>query len=151
MSCDLNVYSSFEKFFIENHPNRNCIDFPSWWQINGESFKKYLSELYFDIYSFEWDEVINFFGMYEKIDYIYEFDLGYSKYWHMFISFLIYDKQISYAVILDLIKSTMNQQQMKLYNYPERLFYREINNDNRNSIKRKMNYIEPSDKRMKLN
>ena len=148
---DLTVYSEFEKFFIENHPSYNHRDFPLWWDRNGESFKKYLSELYFDIYLFDWGEVIDFFGMYEKMDYIYELDLGYSRYWHMFINFLIRDNQISYDLIIDLIKSTTNLEQIKLYKYPERLFYREMNSNNRNTIKRKMSVEESMNKRMKFN
>ena len=152
---DLTVYREFERFFIENHPskvNNNLFYVSPWqWCRDEETFKKYLQELYFNIYSFDWIEVVNFFGIYEKIDYIYELDLGYSRYWHMFINFLILDNQISYDLIIDLIKSTTNLEQIKLYKYPERLFYREMNSNNRNTIKRKMSVEEPMDKRMKFN
>ena len=151
---EISVYDEFEKFFIDNHPSKPKNDYlyvsPWQWCRDEETFKKYLHELYFDIYSFDWYEVVNLFGVYEKMDYMYELDLGYSRYWHMFINFLIRDNQVSYDLIIDLIKSTMNRQQIELYNYPERIFYREMNSKNRNTIKRKMSVEDTMNKGMKL-
>ena len=121
---DLTIYSEFEKFFIENHPRYNHIDFNLCWNENGESFKKYLNKLYFNIQLFDWDELINFFGMYEKTVYKNQFDLGNSKYWHEFINFLIRDNHYKSNLLFDLIKSTMNLEQIKLNEYISKLFYR---------------------------
>lgn len=154
---DLTVYNEFEKFFIENHPNYGTKNYlyisPFQFCRSEETFKKYLHDLYFNIRVFDWDELIHFFGVYERINYIYELDLGYSKYWHMFLNFLISDKQVSYDLLFELISTTMIQEQIEKYDYPRRIFYREMNDiiNKKHAIKRKITIEESMNKRMKFN
>ena len=62
--------------------------------------------------------------MYEKTVYKNQFDLGNSKYWYEFINFLIRDNHYKSNLLFDLIKSTMNLEQIKLNEYISKLFYR---------------------------
>ena len=155
MEINLEYYNKFEKFFIDNHPSKPYNDLlyisQFQWCRSEETFKKYLKDLYFKTYEFSWDEITNFFGVYERMHYIYELDLGYSNYWHIFLNFLIDDiHNISYEHLFDLICNSMSQQQIEKYNYPSKLFYREFNkytNEAYNIIKMKrpLNEIETDD------